>query len=173
MSTPYLSEIRVVSFNFPPRGWALCNGQILPINQNQALFSLLGTTYGGEGRVNFALPNLQGSVPLHVGSGGGSSYVLGQTGGEALHTLTIAEMVSHTHLVTATSDAATTASPAGATLAAAGNTVGSVYAPGPANTPLAPASLVNAGGSQPHENRQPYLTLNFIIALQGIFPSRS
>ena len=169
MSTPYLSEIRVVSFNFAPRGWAQCNGQLLPINQNQALFSLLGTTYGGDGRVNFALPNLQGNVPLHAGNG----FNLGQTGGEAMHTLTAAEMPAHTHQVTATSDAATVPSPAGAELAAAGATVGSVYAPGPANTPLSPGSVTTVGGGQPHENRQPYLTLNFVIALQGIFPSRN
>ena len=169
MSSPYLSEIRVVSFNFAPRGWALCNGQLLPINQNQALFSLLGTTYGGDGRVNFALPNIQGNVPLHMGNG----FTLGQTGGEPAHTLAMAEMAAHTHGVTATSDAATAASPAGAALAAAGAAVGSVYAPGPANTPLATGSVATAGGGLPHENRQPFLTLNFIIALQGIFPARN
>ena len=169
MSSPYLSEIRVVSFGFAPKGWAQCNGQLLPINQNQALFSLLGTTYGGNGVTNFALPNLQAKVPLHVGGGN----TLGQTGGEATHTLAVAEMASHTHQVTATSDAATVPSPGGAALAAAGASVGSVYAPGPANTPLVQGSVATAGSSLPHENRQPYLTLNFIIALQGIFPSQN
>jgi microcystin-dependent protein len=165
MGTPFLSEIRIMSFNFPPKGWALCNGQILPINQNQALFSLLGTTYGGDGRVNFALPNLQGRVPLHMGS----NFVLGQNGGEAAHTLNISELPAHTHTPVGSSNNASAASPSGNLWAA--QTAGT-YAPTP-DTNLNPASITNTGGSQPHDNMSPYLVLNFCIALQGIFPSRN
>lgn len=163
MAEPFLSEIRLASFVFPPKGWALCNGQLLPINQNQALFSLLGTTFGGDGRVNFALPDLRGRVPIHVGSG----FTLGQRGGENAHTLTMAELPQHNHLVTTT-----TAD--GSVVTAAGNQLGS-YNNGygaPSNlAALAPATVTNIGGSQPHENRSPFLTLSYIIALQGIFPS--
>ncbi len=163
MSTPYLGEIRLVSFTFAPKGWALCNGQLLPISQNQALFSILGTTYGGDGRVNFALPNLQGRVPLHTGAG----ITLGQAGGEAVHTLTVAELPAHTHTVVASLDQASAASPQGNLWASpdAGD-----YLPTPDAT-LSAASLASTGGSQPHENRSPYTTLNFIIALQGVFPT--
>jgi microcystin-dependent protein len=170
MSEPFLSEIRIVAFDFAPQGWALCNGQILPINQNQALFSLIGTIYGGNGTTNFALPNLQGCVPMHVGG----SFSLGNAGGEASHTLTQNEMPAHRHAYTATSDAATTAGPAGARPAAAPALIGNVYAPGPANTPLSAASIgPPPANGQPHSNLQPYLALNFVIALQGIFPSRN
>ena len=166
MSTPFLSEIKVVSFNFAPKGWAQCNGQLLPINQNQALFSLLGTTYGGDGRVNFALPNLRGRVPLHFGSG----FTLGQLAGEATHTLTQGETPTHVHSLQASKTGASTATLNGNMLAEAS---GGIYGPAVNLTTLLPATIANAGGSQPHENRQPYSVLNFIIALQGIFPSQN
>lgn len=163
MAEPFLSEIRIMSFNFAPKGWALCNGQLLPINQNQALFSLLGTTFGGDGRVNFALPNLQGRVPIHVGSG----HMLGERGGEQAHTLSIAEIPTHTHVMAGSPSNANAALAASNVLAAANN----VYA-GPSNlTSLGSSSITNVGGSQAHLNMQPFLTLNFSIALQGIFPS--
>lgn len=165
MSTPYMSEIRIFSFNFPPKGWALCNGQLLPINQNQALFSLLGTTYGGNGTTNFALPNLMGRMPLHFGEG----FAQGQVGGETAHTLTQTEMAPHAHGVTASSASASAASLAG-NLWANGN-VPAYTDPG--SVVLNPAVLGAAGGSQPHDNMPPYLVLNFCIALQGIFPSQS
>jgi microcystin-dependent protein len=165
MATPFLSEIKIVSFNFPPKGWALCNGQLLPINQNQALFSLLGTTYGGDGRVNFALPNLQGRVPLHVGGG----FVLGQSAGETIHTLTISEMSGHAHVPAGSSNTATDPSPVGNLWDTDTN---KPYSP-TANTSMNPQCVLPAGGSQPHENMSPYLVLNFVIALQGIFPSQN
>ncbi len=165
MAEPFLSEIRIFSFGFAPKGWALCNGQLLPINQNQALFSLLGTTFGGDGRVNFGLPNLQGNVPIHVGNG----HTLGEKGGEQSHTLSIAEMSTHTHVLNASSSDGTQAIPSNNLLARAA----------PANPYIAPTNLGalilgtvgNTGGSQAHLNMQPFLTLNFSIALQGIFPS--
>ncbi len=166
MAEPFLSEIRIMSFGFAPKGWALCDGQLLPINQNQALFSLLGTTYGGDGRVNFGLPNLQGRVPIHMGSG----HTLGERGGEQAHTLSIAEIPTHTHALGA-SLAVTpgTANPAGQFLGRGSN----VYHEPVNLTPMTPASVTNAGGSQAHLNMQPFLTLNFSIALQGIFPSQN
>ena len=166
MAEPFLSEIRMMSFVFPPKGWALCNGQLLPINQNQALFSLLGTTFGGDGRVNFALPDLRGRVPIHVGS----SHTLGERGGEQAHTLSIAEIPTHTHVLSGTTKAgdATPATPIGNLF---GTPALPFYGP-PANlTPLASSTLSNVGGSQAHLNMQPFLTLSFCIALQGIFPS--
>jgi microcystin-dependent protein len=165
MSTPFLSEIKIVSFNFAPKGWALCNGQLLPINQNQALFSLLGTTYGGDGRVNFALPNLQGRIPTHVGGG----FTLGERGGETAHTLNISELPAHNH-VPSGSTAAPNAPSASGNLWATGNAL--LYAPA-SNSNMNPAGISPTGGSQPHENMSPYLVLNFIIALQGIFPSQN
>ncbi len=162
MAEPFLSEIRLMSFNFAPKGWALCNGQTLPINQNQALFSLLGTTYGGDGRVNFALPNLQGRVPVHEGSG----FTLGQRGGEEAHTITQQEFPTHNHFVSVV-NANASVGPAGNYFAAANN----AYHQAPANTNLAPSSITNTGGSQAHQNMQPYLAVTFAIALQGIFPS--
>jgi microcystin-dependent protein len=165
MATPFISEIKLVSFNFAPKGWALCNGQLLPINQNQALFSLLGTTYGGDGRVNFALPNLQGRVPNHFTGG----FVLGQTGGETAHTLNIAELPAHTHTPTGNDTDPPTASGAGGNLW--GHVTGRYAAS--ANAAMNPAGVAAAGGSQPHNNMSPYLVLNFIIALQGIFPSQT
>ncbi len=165
MAEPFLSEIRVFSFNFAPKGWALCNGQLLPINQNQALFALLGTTYGGNGQTTFALPNLQGRVPLHRGNG----HTLGEFAGEQNHTLSLAEIPQHSHGVHASPTNADAPVPGNNLLASANN----LYAP-PANlTTLHPASIANAGGSQPHSNMQPFLTLNFCIALQGIFPSQN
>jgi microcystin-dependent protein len=167
MAEPFLSEIRVMSFVFAPRGWALCNGQLLPINQNQALFSLLGTTFGGDGRVNFALPDFRGRVPIHVGAG----HTLGERGGEQAHTLSIAELPEHTHLVTATSNNATSATPnPPGTLGYARASIPIYGGPGSA-VAMAPQGLGSTGGSQAHLNMQPFLTLSFCIALQGIFPS--
>ncbi|HJZ81624.1 MAG TPA: tail fiber protein [Pyrinomonadaceae bacterium] len=166
MSTPFLAEIKIISWNFPPKGWAFCNGQLLPINQNQALFSLLGTTYGGDGRVNFALPDYRGRIPIHQGSG----FVLGQKGGQEVHTVTQSEMPSHIHLLQANKLASDSNALSGDLL---GLTSGGIYG-NPTNlTTILPATITNVGGSQPHENRQPYLVLNFIIALQGIFPSQT
>jgi microcystin-dependent protein len=167
MSTPFLSEIKIMSFNFAPKGWALCNGQLLPINQNQALFSLLGTTYGGDGRVNFALPDLRARVPIHTGQG----FTLGQKAGEQSHTLTQSEMPQHFHFGQVRTVNATTGNPANNFLAGI-PTFG--YRNSLSNlTNLIPATVTNTGGSQPHDNMQPYLTLSFCIALQGIFPSQT
>jgi microcystin-dependent protein len=164
MAEPFLSEIRIMSFVFPPKGWALCNGQLLPIAQNQGLFSLLGTTFGGDGRVNFALPDYRGRTPIHVGS----SHTLGERGGEQAHTLSIAELPLHSHVEQASSANADVPAPNGNFLA----TVANVYTP-PANptTTMEPGTLALVGGSQAHLNMQPFLTLSFCIALQGIFPS--
>ena len=165
MAEPFLSEIRVFSFRFAPRGWALCNGQLLPINQNQALFSLLGTTYGGDGRVNFALPDLQGRVPIHVGNG----HTLGERAGEQAHTLSIAEMPAHTHVAQGSAAAGTQNVPANNMVLS--QRAAEIYR-APSNlAPMVAGTLTNAGGSQAHQNMQPFLTLNFCIALQGIFPS--
>jgi microcystin-dependent protein len=168
MSTPFLSEIRLVSFNFPPKGWAECNGQILSIQQNTALFSLIGTTYGGNGVSTFALPNLQGNVPLMFGDG----YSLGEVGGENNVSLTTMSIPAHTHTLQGTNTAATTNVPTGASLSTAGTTLGNVYGPGTSLTTLAPQAIGNTGGGVPHPNQQPYLVLNYVIALTGIFPSR-
>jgi microcystin-dependent protein len=165
VAEPFLSEIRLMSFGFPPRGWAQCDGQFLPINQNQALFALLGTTYGGDGRVNFGLPDLRGRVPIHMGAGHG----LGERGGEQAHTLSVSELPTHTHLAQASSDNATVAIPSGNLLASTAN----AYAPPSGPTPLTPTTVANVGGSQAHLNMQPFLTINFCIALQGIFPSQN
>ncbi|MFN2577811.1 MAG: phage tail protein [Pyrinomonadaceae bacterium] len=166
MAEPFLSEIRIMSFGFAPKGWALCNGQLLPINQNQALFSLLGTTFGGDGRVNFALPNLQGNVPIHVGSG----HTLGEKGGEQAHTLSISEIPTHTHTARGSSTAGDVATVPAHLLAAS---PALVYQPPGGLTSLQPGTIGNVGGSQAHLNMQPFLVLNFSIALQGIFPSQS
>jgi microcystin-dependent protein len=163
MAEPFLSEIRIMSFNFAPKGWALANGQLLPINQNQALFSLLGTTFGGDGRVNFALPDVRSKVPTHVGNG----LTLGEQGGEQAHTLSIAELPQHTHAFKGTSADSDTPVPTADLLGTASN----VYT-SPGNlTSLHPSTVGNVGGSQAHLNMQPFLTLSFCIALQGIFPS--
>jgi len=165
MAEPFLSEIKIISWNFPPKGWAFCNGQLLPINQNQALFSLLGTTYGGDGRVNFALPNLQGRAPIHVGNG----HTLGQNAGETAHTLAIGELPAHTHTAVGSDAGANTGNPTNAYWASGGQPAYS----NAVNASMAPAAVSNVGGDQPHENMSPYLVLNFVIALQGIFPSQN
>jgi len=166
VAEPFLAEIRICSFNFPPKGWALCNGQILPINQNQALFALLGTTYGGDGRVNFALPDLRARTPVHFGDG----VLLGEQGGVDAVTLSEAQLPAHGHL-RATSNQATSATPVGNVLANAPRRGVAVFA-APASTAVMIGALP-AGGGQAHENRQPSLVLNFVIALQGIFPSQN
>lgn len=165
MAEPFLSEIRLMSFEFAPKGWALCNGQLLPINQNQGLFSLLGTTYGGDGRVNFALPDLRGRTPIHTGSG----HTLGERGGEQAHTLSIAELPTHTHSLNAASNQSVTDTPTNQHYL--GPAALDLYRAPTNLTAMDAASVTNVGGSQAHLNMQPYLTLSFCIALQGIFPS--
>lgn len=164
MAEPFLSEVRIMSFVFAPKGWALCNGQLLPINQNQGLFSLLGTTFGGNGQTNFALPDLRGRAPIHVGSG----HTLGERGGEQAHTLTIGELPTHTHPAQAGSSPGSTQDATGNVLAAV---PGRIYTDPTNLTSLSPTTITNVGGSQAHLNMQPFLTLSFCIALQGIFPS--
>jgi microcystin-dependent protein len=165
MAEPFLSEIRIFSFVFAPKGWALCNGQLLPINQNQALFSLLGTTFGGDGRVNFALPDQRARVPIHVGSG----HTLGEKGGEQAHTLSIAEIPTHTHVLNGTDNASVNTPAANSVL---GKSAPQPAYGGPTSlVAMNPASIANVGGSQAHLNMQPFLVLSFCIALQGIFPS--
>lgn len=169
MSEPFLAEVRLVGFNFAPRGWAFCDGQILPINQNQSLYSLLGTTYGGDGRTTFALPDLRGRTPIHVGSG----HSLGQKSGEETHTLSAAEMPQHNHTLQGSNNPADNVAPSNARVwgnadvnayrAAAGATAGS----------MSNEALTNTGGGQAHNNMQPWLAVNFCIALQGLFPSRN
>lgn len=166
MAEPFLSEIRIMSFVFAPKSWALCNGQLLPINQNQALFSLLGTTFGGDGRVNFALPDLRGRTPIHVGGG----HTLGERGGEMAHTLSIAELPTHSHVVNATTSVATTNTPAN-NLLPAQSIASDLYAAAANLHAMSPGAIGNVGGGQAHLNMQPFLTLSFCIALQGIFPS--
>ena len=165
MSNPFLAEIRIFPFNFPPKGWALCDGQLLPINQNQALFSLLGTVYGGNGQTNFALPDLQGRTPMHMGNG----HVLGEKAGEQGHTLSISEIPTHVHVMQGTTQAADVAPAAGNLLGSVSN----VYTPAASLISLNPGTLGNVGGSQAHLNMQPFLVINFCIALQGIFPSQT
>ena len=169
MAEPFLSEIRLFSFNFAPRNWAQCNGQLLPIQQNQALFALLGTTYGGNGQTTFGLPDLRGRVPIHFGAG----YALGQRAGAEFHTLSAAELPQHLHVASGTGASATTVAPGGALHAVAPSAVGTPFGPPTSPVAMAAGAISATGGSQPHENRQPYLTLNFCIALQGIFPSRN
>jgi len=165
MSEPFLAEIRMVGFDFAPRGWALCDGQILPINQNQSLYSLLGTTYGGDGRTSFALPDLRGRTPIHVGNG----HTLGQKSGEETHTLAANEMPQHRHTVQASSQPGDTNIADGAVLASVGNG----YHDPPPTVSLQSATVTNVGGGQAHNNMQPSLVINFVIALQGLFPSRN
>ena len=164
MSEPFLGEIRLMSFGYAPREWAFCNGQLLPINQNQALFSLLGTTFGGDGRVNFALPDLRGRVPIHVGSG----HTLGERGGEMAHTLSVAELPTHTHVLQASSS--TGNSPVATANVYAANP-SALYHPPHDLKVAGTTSVTNVGGSQAHLNAQPFLAINFCIALIGIFPS--
>jgi microcystin-dependent protein len=168
MASPFMGEIRMMSFNFAPQGWAMCNGQFLPINQNQALFSLLGTTYGGNGQTTFQLPDLRGRAPMHFGNG----HTLGEKAGEEAHTVTISELPTHVHTLNATTAAATTPSPDVNTILASSNPqLG--YA-GPGNlAAMSAASIANTGGSQAHLNMQPYLVITFCIALQGLFPSQN
>lgn len=166
MSEPFLAEVRLFGFNFAPRGWATCDGQILPINQNQALFSLLGTTYGGDGRTTFALPDLRGRVPVHVGDG----INLGAKGGEEGHVLTVEEMPSHTHELMASSANAASATPAGNVYARAGS---NTYHGADPAVSLRVRTAADTGNGQAHENMQPYVVLNYCIALQGTFPSRN
>lgn len=175
MSEPFLAEIRIVGFNFAPRGWAFCDGQILPISQNQSLYSLLGTTYGGDGRTSFALPDLRGRVPIHVGSSNGSIHLEGSKGGEETHTLSAAEMPQHNHEAFATNEPADLSVPDSNLLAQTPTSVGPIYSDAGAqlNVDLASSAVLNVGGGQAHENMQPYLAINFCIALQGLFPSRN
>jgi len=174
MTDQFVAEIRIFPFNFAPTGWALCNGQLLPISQNTALFSLLGTMYGGDGQSTFALPNFQGSTPLHQGQGPGLSvYVQGESGGEEIVTLIETELPSHTHQAMGALGNGPT-SPAGNTWGAgSGRTPPPTYVDGSPNVTMAGETVAGTGGSQPHNNMQPYLTLNFCIALQGIYPPRS
>ena len=173
MSDPFVAEIRIVGFNFAPKGWALCDGQLMSISQNTALFSLLGTTYGGDGRTTFGLPNLQGSVPIHQGQGAGLSlYDLGEQGGSSSVTLLESEMPAHGHTVGAAVGAGNQASPTGrAWSSLPGRTPPMLFAASP-NTTMSPQAFAVTGASQPHNNMSPYVVLNFIIALQGIFPPR-
>jgi len=164
MAEPFLGEIRIFSFGFPPKGWAMCNGQIMSISQNTALFSLLGTFYGGNGTTTFALPNLQARTPIYVGNG----LILGEVGGESAHTLSIEEIPFHTHLLTASSAPADQNVTAGTVWAKAPGAYDSTLGPA-----MSAAEVASTGGNQPHNNMQPYLVLNFCIALIGIFPTRN
>ena len=166
-TSPFLGQLMPVSFGFAPKGWALCDGQQMSISQNQALFSLLGTTYGGNGQTTFALPNLQGRVPISSGQGSGSNFTIGQTGGAETHTVSLSEMPAHSHSVTGTATAGSLPNAAGNMLANSAMYIST------GNATLAGAAFSNVGGSQPHTNIQPYLVINWVIALQGIFPSRN
>lgn len=170
MADPFVAEIRIFPFNFAPKGWAFCNGQLLPISQNTALFSLLGTFYGGDGKSTFALPDMEGNAPIHAGQGPGlSEYFLGQMSGSDTVTLLDSEMPAHSHSLSASTEAGDTNLPAG-------NFTGSgsaIYAPAAQLKGMSPQSLAPAGGSLPHNNLMPYLTLNFNIAMQGVFPPRT
>ncbi len=168
MAEPFLAEIRLFSFSFAPQGWAFCNGQLLPINQNQALFALLGTTYGGNGQTNFALPNLQARAPIHFGTGGGASYSLGQAGGEQSHVLSIPELPPHTHTANGSSSAPNQGSAAGGYWAAGPGAYASS-----SNAAMSASALGSTGGGQAHQNFPPYCVINFCIAMQGIFPSQN
>jgi microcystin-dependent protein len=169
MGTPYLAEIRLTSFSFAPAGWAFCDGQLLAINQNQALFAILGTTYGGNGTTNFALPDLRGRAPMHFSS----AHPLGVAGGEDAHTLTTAELPAHAHTLRASGKVAASSSPNGGVLAQPGRSGTPAFAAATSLVPLNPAAIATAGGGQPHENRPPFLAMNFVIALEGIFPTRN
>jgi microcystin-dependent protein len=173
---PFVAEIRIFPFNFAPKGWAFCDGQLLPLSQNTALFSLLGTTYGGDGKSNFALPDLQGNVPMHFGQGPGLSlHDLGETGGSETVTLLESEIPAHAHVVESLPAPANRTAPAGNSIARVQGTTGP-YVPAASSPPLVtmdPNAVAPAGGDQPHNNLQPYLTLSFCIALQGVYPPRT
>jgi microcystin-dependent protein len=175
MSTPFLGEIKMMSFNFAPKGWTMCNGQLLPINQNQALFAVLGTTFGGNGQTTFALPDMRGRTPIMPGNG----IVLGEQIGEYAHTINISEMPSHTHTPQGASANANIAIPGPGTSLAPGHSTAtgqpavSIFGTGAPDRAFAASTITSTGGSQPHNNQQPYLVLNFCIALQGIFPSQN
>lgn len=171
MADPFVAEIRIFGFNFPPRGWAFCDGQLMPISQNTALFSLVGTYYGGDGKSTFALPDLQGSVPMHPGNNSQTEHFLGEVGGESAVQLLVSEIPVHTHAVNVSNGPANLQAPGPDRILGRANN--NVYLDTPASLgQMAPDSLAPAGGGVPHNNMQPYLTLNFCIALQGIFPSR-
>ena len=170
MGTPFMGEVKMMAFNFAPKGWALANGQTMAINQNQALFSLFGTMYGGDGRTTFALPKLQGRVPIHFGAG----FTQGAAGGESAHTVTISEMAAHTHFV----NADTTLAPADGNQPLpnrrlSGSSGGNLYGSAANLAPMLPQTISNAGGSQPHDNMAPYSVVNFCVALMGVYPSRN
>lgn len=172
MADPFVAEIRIFPFNFAPRGWAWCDGQLLPLSQNTALFSLLGTTYGGNGQSNFALPDLQGRAPMHPGQGPGLSlHDLGEQGGSETVTLLQSEIPSHGHTVRTSPDPGELKSPSGSVIARSQE--GRIFGNAGANVNMNPSSLAPAGGDQPHNNMMPYLTCYFCIALQGVFPPRS
>lgn len=174
MSEPFIAQVSIMAFNFAPRGWASCDGQLLPINQNQALFALLGTTYGGNGQTNFALPDLRGRAAVHSGSSGGTSTLLGERGGAEFVTLAATELPVHRHNLNAASDFANSNVPGLALPAARPRGGLAIYGPsGSADTAMQAASVENVGNGQAHNNMQPYGVLNFCIALQGIFPSRN
>jgi len=172
---PFVAEIRIFPFNFAPKGWAFCDGQILPLSQNTALFSLLGTTYGGDGKSNFALPDLQGRAPMHPGQGPGLSlHDLGETGGSETVSLLESEIPSHSHTVMANAAVGNRTTPAANSISrVTGSTPFVPGSPAPPIITMSPNSIAPAGGDQPHNNMQPYLTLNFCIALQGVFPPRT
>jgi microcystin-dependent protein len=167
MSEPFLGEIKIISWNYAPKGWAMCNGQFLPINQNQALFSLLGTMYGGNGQTTFALPDFRGKIPMHLGAG----FTQGEVAGQYAHTVTQSEMPAHLHFMDVTNNDGTSPNPGSTVILS--KSVANTYGGATGLIAMNAASVGNVGGSQPHENKQPYLVLNFAIALQGIFPSQN
>ena len=172
MSTPFVGEVRLFAGNFAPAGWAFCDGSLYPISENETLFALIGTTYGGDGQVTFAMPDLRGRVPVHQGTGPGlSTRTIGERGGTETVTLTVAQMPAHTHALRASSAAATGSAPGGAVLAATGAV--NSYGSGTPTTPMAAGALAAQGGGQPHENMAPFLTVSYIISLYGIFPQQN